>query len=373
MWIALALVALIIVAAVIAVLFRRPEGDDIDSVRSYHSALGTLEHLSERTHTSVSIVEHDDRAGMEPGVPRSYRRASGAAGGAARGATGSSGTSVGVGTGRAVPPVPVRGNDEFPDPEIPLIFDDSRPRDRIRPDAASGDGIPVSRTDRAQRHALDSMNHRPRRTTTVLVVVAAVVLFGVLAYVGSKRSSPGHPHAAAATSTTAARTSHAGSATTVARSPGTTAASGAHKAKAKVHVATTTPTTQPTQVVALTSTSSTATYPVTNSNYKVTVTGTGSCWVAVTSSSSGSTIWAGEVQAGGVQTVAASGSVTVQLGTPEVTLAIDKVPVVLPTPISAPFVATFQPTAAALAASPPTTTTTTTTTKVASTSSTTPP
>ncbi len=374
MWIALAVVALLIVAGVTVVLFRRPEGDDIDSVRSYHTALGTLEHLSERTtRSSVSVVDGDDGAGVEPGVPRSYRRPPGPPR-AAGGTTAAAATSVGVGTGRSVPPVPVRGNDEFPDPETPLIFDDSRPRDRIRYDA-SGEGTPPPRTDRAQRHALDSMNHRPRRATTVMIVVAAVVLFGVLAYIGSKHSTPGHPHAAASSTT---HPSRAVSVTTVARSPGTTAVPGAHRAKAKAKAkaaVTTTPTTQPTQLVALTSTSSTATYPVTNSNYKVTVTGTGSCWVAVTSTSSGSTLWAGEVQAGAVQVVVASGTVTVQLGTPEVTLAIDRVPVVLPTPLSAPFVATFQPTAAALAASPPTTTpsTTTPTTTVPTTSSTTPP
>src|SRR5450631_4095902 len=130
MWIALAVVALIVVGAVIVMVFRRPEGDDIDSVRSYHTALGTLEHLSERTgRTSVPVVDHDDRASAEPGVPRSYRRSPGAAG-AVGGATGATSASVCVGTGRSVPPVPVRGNDEFPDPEIPLIFDDSRPRDR---------------------------------------------------------------------------------------------------------------------------------------------------------------------------------------------------------------------------------------------------
>ena len=49
MWIALAALALIAVAVAIVVLFRRPAGDDIDSVRSYHSALGTLEHLADRT------------------------------------------------------------------------------------------------------------------------------------------------------------------------------------------------------------------------------------------------------------------------------------------------------------------------------------
>ena len=120
MWIALALVALIIVAAVIVVIFRRPEGDDIDSVRSYHTALGTLEHLSDRTgRSSVSIVERGERPGVEGQVPRSYQRSTGAAG-VARTVTAAS---PGGGTGGSVPPVPVRGNDEFPDPEILLVFE----------------------------------------------------------------------------------------------------------------------------------------------------------------------------------------------------------------------------------------------------------
>ena len=75
----------------------------------------------------------DDPAdlGARRRVPRTYRRSGGVAPGPA----------AGVGTGRSVPPVPVRGNDEFPDPEVPLIFDDSRPRDRYRRDVSS-DGSP---------------------------------------------------------------------------------------------------------------------------------------------------------------------------------------------------------------------------------------
>lgn len=290
-------------------------------------------------------------------VPRTYRRSGRVP----------AGPPAGVGTGRSVPPVPVRGNAEFPDPETPLVFDEARPRDHYRHDS-SGDGGAVSRSDRAQRHALDSMNHRPRRVTTILVVVAAVVLFGVLAYAGSKHSSPGHTKATTSPPSTAHGAVH-----TTATSPTGHASTATTKPKAKSRP---TPTTQPTQVVALTSTSTSATYPVVNTNYKITVTGTGTCWVSVsTGSSSGSTVWAGELQAGTVQAVPVSGTVVVQLGTPAVTLAVDGVPVVLPSPVQAPFVATFQPTAAALAASPPTTSVTSTTLASGSTatSSTTPP
>ncbi|HEY5098127.1 MAG TPA: RodZ domain-containing protein [Acidimicrobiales bacterium] len=362
MWIVLAAVAVIAVAAGIVLVFRRPEGNDIDSVRSYHSALGTLEHLSEHPPRSTVNVGSEDRATVEPGVPRSYRRPVAAAPAAT------------PDPGPSVPPIPVRGNDEFPDPETPLIFDDSRPRDRYRRDV-SGESVPVSRMDRAQRHALDSMNHRPRRITTVMIVVVALVLFGALAYAGSKRSSP--PHSRATTASTTTRSSH----------PASTGARSAPAGHSTTTTTTrTTPTTQPKQVVALTSTSTSATYPVNNAAYKVTVTASGTCWVAVTSSSSGSTLWAGELQAGSVQVVPATGTVTVQMGTPSVTLAIDKVPVVFPTPVRSPFEATFQPTAAALAVagaaaaqgsgsstSSGTSTTTTTTTGSTTTSSTSAP
>ena len=334
MWILLAAVAVIAVAAGIVLVFRRPEGNDIDSVRSYHSALGTLEHLSERTpRSTVNVVGSGDRAAAEPGVPRSYRRPD----------RGAPSPTPGTGPGRSVPPVPVRGNDEFPDPETPLIFDDSRPRDRYRKDV-SGESVPVSRMDRAQRHALDSMNHRPRRATTVMIVVVALILFGALAYAGSKRSSPGHSHTAA-TSTRSTADSHPSST----KSTGDGSAAAGHTTTTGGRTSRTTPTTLPKQIVALTSTSTSATYPVSNVAYKVTVAASGTCWVAVSNSSSGSALWAGELQAGSVQVVQANGAVTVQMGTPSVTLAIDNVPVVFPTPVRSPFVATFQPTAAALA------------------------
>ncbi len=127
MWIVLAAVAVIAVAVGIVLVFRRPEGNDIDSVRSYHCALGTLEHLSDRSPPStVNVVGPDDRARRSRGFPA-------ATGGRSSGARGPRRASA---PDRSVPPVPVRGNDEFPDPETPLIFDDSRPRDRYRKDVS---------------------------------------------------------------------------------------------------------------------------------------------------------------------------------------------------------------------------------------------
>lgn len=106
-----------------------------------------------------------------------------------------------------------------------------------------------------------------------------------------------------------------------------------------------------------------ATYTVPNASYQITATGTGACWVQVDSAATGATIWAGELSAGTVQNIQATGSTTVQFGTPTLTLAVNTIPVVLPSPLRTPFVATFTPSAAAAAATAaagPTTTTTTT-------------
>ena len=92
MWIALAALALIAVGVAIVVMFRRPAGDDIESVRSYHSALGTLEHLADRNGSpTVTAVAQDQPAGeTRVEVARTYRRP-------AR-------PTVDVGSGRSVPP-----------------------------------------------------------------------------------------------------------------------------------------------------------------------------------------------------------------------------------------------------------------------------
>ncbi|MBF6555633.1 MAG: DUF4115 domain-containing protein [Acidimicrobiales bacterium] len=319
MWIVVGVVVLIAVVAFVATFIRRPRGDDLNSVRNYHSALGTLEHLSERTsQQSVNITGPAEVLADSHVRPRFYSRS---------GAEGDLRPPVPPGTTTSVPPVPVRGTDEFPDPETPLVFDDARPRDRYR-ERPSRDA-PLSRTDRIQRHALDSMNHRPRRWATVSIVIAAVVLFGVLAYVGSRRSpSRSHAHSVSATSSTAAAVSHSGSTT-------------GPKGKTK-----STTTTAPAQVVALSSTSSTAVYPVSSAAYRLTVTTTGPCWVSATTAMTGSTLWAGTLQAGATQEIQASGIVRVQLGTTAASLALNGVPVVLPTPLRSPFEATFEPSTA---------------------------
>src|ERR1700722_19485228 len=135
MWVVL-IAALLVVAVVAAVVvLRRPKSSDLTSVRKYHSALGTIEHLAERS---------------GPATGRAVSAPAGA--GSDRGA------------GRSVRPVPVRDRGEFPDPEGPIVFDDARPRDRPGNGHPSG-GVALHRIDRAQRQALESMNHRPPRST----------------------------------------------------------------------------------------------------------------------------------------------------------------------------------------------------------------
>src|ERR1700736_4314871 len=134
MWIVVVAVVVIAVVAFVATFIRRPRGDDLNSVRSYHSALGTLEHLSERTSQPTANVVPPVHPADESRVrPRFYSR-SGAEGDAPAAECGPGGASAHTakppGTTRSVPPVPVRGNEEFSDPETPLVFDDSRPRDR---------------------------------------------------------------------------------------------------------------------------------------------------------------------------------------------------------------------------------------------------
>ena len=300
MWTVALVAVVLVVVAVVVVVARRPRGDDIHSVRNYHHALGTLEHLSER---------------IGPPTVRPVRvvpTGQGAGGGA-----------------RVVPPVPVRGTDEFPDPDAPIVFDDARPVERGRSYVA--EPTPPARTDRAQRLALDSMNHRRRPGTGVLVVAVVVAVFVALAVIGSHRGT----HRTTAATTTTAPHHGAASTSTTAPHPTTTTRP--------------TPTTLPTQFAATTTGSggTSATYTLPHTTYRLTLTGTGSCWVQVDSSATGSTVWAGELSAGTVQQVPASGTTTVQFGTPAVTLEVDGIPVVLPTPLRTPFVATFSPSSSA--------------------------
>jgi hypothetical protein len=341
MWIVVGAVVLVLVAVVAVLAMRRPRADDLHSVRSYHSALGTLETFADRMDQSPpEVVAQADRSSEGHVRPRFYSRATADAPAAPDGSpvdpgdverAGGRASTPHPGIPPSIPPVPTGGSAELPDPGVPLRFDDAPPIDHQR----RGAGLPAQglRMDRAQRHALDSMNHRPRRITTVMIVVAALVLFGVLAYVGSRRTgSTNHGHAVAtATTTGRSTTSHPAQ---------NHRGGGATKHEHKVSPTTTT---VPKQIVALTSTPTSATYPVGEATYKVTLNTTGPCWVQAITVETGSTLWEGTLQAGQVQVIPASGPVTVELGASAATLKIDNIPVVLPVPLHTPFVARFQP------------------------------
>ncbi len=300
MWIFVAAVVVVAVGALVAAALMRPGGDDV-SVKSYHSALGTLEHLSQPERRVRGPVRRGSAEMDRPDDPLP-----------------------------SVPPVAVRGNEEFPDAAEPLVFDDARPKDRYQPPPQES---ATARARRAQRVALDSMGRRPRRGAGVaLVVVVALVAFGVLAYVGSRRS-----HSPAHASTTA--TTHARSVTST-----TPPHSQSGHSPARSRTSTTT-TTAPSQIVASTasSTGTAATYPVGNDSFTILISANAPCWVDVTTVATGATLWTGTLQPGGSQSVPATGATTVHFGATGVTMSVDKTPVVFPTPMHAPFVATIQP------------------------------
>jgi hypothetical protein len=316
MWIIVAAVAAIVVVAATVVLFRRPTGSDLSSVKRYHSALGTMEHLSDRPGQTVGKVTAPPGG---PGVP--------------------------VETGRSVPPVPVRGTDEFPDPEAPLVFDDSRPHDRYQPNERfDPDRQPrfAPSRNRAERNALQSMNRRPRRSAAVIAAVIVVALVGVLILIGSHKPKPS---AAQRSGGTGSGSHHQ----TTGGDHGTTGGKKGH------HTQVTSPPPPTTQVVALTSTPLTATYPASGSSYQVTVISTGPCWVQATSNTTGSVIWTGTMQAGQTQQIPATGVIAVELGSATCSMKLNSVPVVFPTPMGTPFTATFQPGAASSAGTTATT------------------
>ncbi len=308
MWIAVVAVVVVALGAVVVKLTWRPSADESHSVRNYQSALGTLEHLSERAdRPAVRMVGGPEEP--SPATPSVHIQ--------------------GTPAERAVPPVPVRDGGGFPDPDAPIVFDDTHPTEGSRRSAeAAADGF---RSDRARRQALQSMNHRPRRWAVTTVVVVVLAAIAGLAYAGSLRTArTGHTSAPATTTATAAH-----GATTPHRPTATRPPSPSR----------TTPTTRPTQIVALTSTAGAATYPVGIGAYQVTLSATGACWVDATNRTTGTTVFTGTMTAGSSQVLSTTGPMTVELGAATATMKLNGVPVVLPSPLQSPFTATFEPTA----------------------------
>ena len=347
MWIALIAAGAVVVVALVVVVLRRPRSGDLSSVERYHSALGTIEQLAERTgRPTPRPVSPLDRADPNAAATVTEGQPGGPGWTDAPGAE----RPAPALRGQNVPPVPVRGRQGFPEPGQPLVFDDARPEDRAHAELAAP--APLHRVDRAQRHALESMNHRPRRATAVAAGVVVVLVVAALAVVGSRHSTTtttGHGHtgtvAVSDTSSSAPATGHHSS----------------HRTSGRHHRRTTTATTLPTQVVAVSSTGTTALYPVDSDSYTLGVKATGPCWVLATATATGATLWTGTLQAGADQAIPATGVVTVELGAPTVSLTLDGVPVTLPTPAHTPFVATFQPSTQTTTQTTQTTTTTQTT------------
>ena len=332
MWIAVIAVVLVAVGAVVAKLTWRPNPDEAHSVRKYRTALGTMEHISGRA------VQTPEELG-------------GSAGDREVSAGGSETPSVHI-TGRdpagPVNPgpvsVPERIGDEIVGPGGELVFDDARPSDRVRR-YGTRPVAPEFRSDRARKQAFHAMEHRQWHWRAPVVVIVVLVVFGALAFIGSRRSN----HSTTKTSITTVAghqttPSHQGStAPTTTRPPRPT---------------TTTTTKPPTQLVATSTSAGGATYSVGASAYDIVVTASGPCWVNAIDVASGNAIFSGTLQPGANQVIHATGATNVTMGASFAALTANNLPVVLPTPLQIPFTATFQPPATSAS----TTTTTTTTT-----------
>jgi hypothetical protein len=320
-----ALIAVVLVVTVVAAasVLRRPRGSDLNSVRQYHSALGTIEQMSARSgQSSVRVVGPTGGTGDDASPA-----GEGEGGYPATGSGSIPAATPGKGDGSSS-----RGG--------PFVFDDALPHNGSRYEPSSR-GAQMSRTDRAQRHALHSMNRRPRRGTAVMVAVVVLALFGALAFIGSRRSpSADHPRGAT-TSTVTDPTTSARSTTTRSTAAGTSHQKG--HTHGKVVTPRPSPTTIPSAIVASSATAASAVYPVADNSFRVAVSVAAPCWVLATTVSTGATLWTGTLQAGATQVIQAAGVVKVELGAPGATLTVDNVPVTFPTPEHTPFVATFQP------------------------------
>lgn len=351
MWYVLGGVALVAVVVAAASVLRRPSAEDLSSVRHYHSALGTLEHLAEQ---NVRPAPGPGQAGeVGSGGASQAGRGAGMAGEGMAGAEMAGQGMAGAdpprfyrrpdspgppprGTedlqeqGTGAPPLPrssgpvppVALHSSLPEPGAPLVFDDARPRDGFTSDQPGP--VTRSRMDRAQRHALDSMNRRPRRGVTMIVVVAAaIVVFVVLAVVGGQHS-PRHNTGATATT-------------------GHTTASSAPRSVTPAHHRSGTSSSVPPQLVAQSSTAGSALYTVNAASYHLGLSASGPCWVDATSAATGSTLWTGTMQAGETQDIAASGATRVEFGTLAVAVRVDGTTVQIPSTLHSPFVLTFEP------------------------------
>jgi Domain of unknown function (DUF4115) len=290
------IVAAVVVVVLTTVLLTRKLGrNDVHSVEGYHRSIHTLESIN--AHPAVPGTSEETGLGAKPAFPESAIRVGGSA-------------SVRVTEARpAVPPVP-------PPPvtssETPLAFDDAGPP------RAPIVHEPVGNQDKA----MGSINHRPRRLAAPATAVAVViVLVVVLLLTGSHSVSPQPRH-------------HGGSSTRSVTHPRGDAGSTAPN---------TTSTSSPQVVVPLSGTARSATYNVAAPNYTLSFSATsGLCWVDITNTTSGATLFEKTLQPGEQQSLAVSGPVTVVIGAPTVlSLLVDGSAVALPSGFNTPFTVSF--------------------------------
>ena len=330
-WIAVIAVVLVALGAVVAKLTWRPNPDEAHSVRKYRTALGTMEHISDR-----AVRTTEGLAGpVESAEP-------------AAGWSGSGTPSVhitGTPAARRMPapgpvPVPERVGDELRGADGELVFDDARPADRSRRSEFKPIA-PEFRSERARKQAFHAMEHRQWHWRTPAVVIVVLAVFGVLAFVGSRRSNN---HSTTQTSITTVAghqtNSHQGSPAV----PTTTK---------PTRPPPTTTTKPPTQLIASLHLGRCRDLLGGYGTYDIIITASGLCWVNAVNASSGTAIFSGTVQPGASQVIHATGATNVTMGASFASMTANNIPVVLPTPFQVPFTATFQP---------PTTTASTTTT-----------
>jgi hypothetical protein len=292
-----AIAAVVVVVALTATLLtRRMSRDDAHSVEGYHRSIHTLETIN--THPTVPSAVDEHSLGTTSAFPESAVRVGR-----------SPSVRVTDAPPAAVPPVPPL---PVTQPETSVVFDDAGP-------ATLPTHEPVGNRDKA----MGSINHRPRRLAAPATAVAVViVLVVVLLVMGSHTVAPPPRH-------------HSGSSSKHIRSP---------KGNSGQRTATTTtPTTSPPVVVPQSVTARTATYDVAGSNFTLDLSATsGACWVDVTSSTTGATLFTQTLQPRQQDSLAVAGPATVVIGAPTVLgVLVNGSAVALPAGFQTPFTMKF--------------------------------
>jgi Domain of unknown function (DUF4115) len=310
----------LIIVVVLAVRWRSGTGEQ-QALRHYQNALDTLRTVSDRLEPT-----------RRPEVPRARidtDRAQALREVASRAAV----------SARRAPPSreaprrnePVQQSKSAPDPqpdepgpEAVLVFDD----DSATPSHGSAGSSTPEVPARAARIALQRSSRPPSRVPAVLgiLLVLVLVVVGIVLAVdkGHHSASPAsHSHK----TTVSHRSTTSSVSVTTSTVPPTTAP----------------PSLQPEQATA---TAQSATYTAPDAPYDLTLTSSGACWVYASEASTGAVLWTGVLQAGQVQSLNATGQVTVKLGHAN-TLAVkvNGVAVDYPTQYQAVFTLQFVPSA----------------------------